>query len=218
MTRSERVLGLSRHFVVSTLSALGCLFWGPLPVVAQEGFAGLCPLFLQQEQTELEDLELAIQQDETRLEVSEEIFFLLDGLWQNDLVERLPYLGVKHRRDAEEISLERARRRLDRQQAVVEQYRLACSTPLGQEQVSDDRRALEEAYQRYLDADCELRVLDVAVFEVDLEYHQEILQSAVDLRQSDIASRQQVLFAEQDLQLTLTQLEQARQRTARCQQ
>ncbi len=218
MTRSERVLGLSRHFVVSTLSALGCLLLGPLPVVAQEGFAGLCPLFLQQEQTELEDLELAIQQDETRLEVAEEIFVLLDGLWQNDLVERLPYLGVKHRRDAEEISLERARRRLDRQQAVVEQYRLACSTPLGQEQVSDDRRALEEAYQRYLDADCELRVLDVAVFEVDLEYHQEILQSAVELRQSDIASRQQVLFAEQDLQLTLTQLEQARQRTARCQQ
>ena len=218
MTRSERMLGLSRHLVVSTLSALGCLLLGPLPVVAQEGFAGLCPLFLQQEQTELEDLELAIQQDETRLEVAEEIFVLLDGLWQNDLVERLPYLGVKHRRDAEKISLERARRRLDRQQAVVEQYRLACSTPLGQEQVSDDRRALEEAYQRYLDADCELRVLDVAVFEVDLEYYQEILQSAVDLRQSDIASRQQVLFAEQDAQLTLTQLEQARQRTARCQQ
>ncbi len=218
MTRNERMLGLSRHSVVSTLSALGCLLLGPLPVVAQEGFAGLCPLFLQQEQTELEDLELAIQQDETRLEVAEEIFVLLNGLWQNDLVERLPYLGVKHRRDAEEISLERARRRLDRQQAVVEQYRLACSTPLGQEQVSDDRRALEEAYQRYLDADCELRVLDVAVFEVDLEYHQDLLKSALELRQSDIASRQQVLFAEQDLQLTLTQLEQARQRTARCQQ
>lgn len=218
MTRSERVLTLFRNLVVASLFALVFLLMGPLPVVAQEGFAGLCSVFLQQEQTELEDLELAIQQDETRLGVAEEIFVLLDDLWQNDLVGRLPYLGVKHRRDAAEINLERDRRRLSRQQAVVEQYRLACSVPLDREQVPDDRRALEEAYQRYLDADCELRMLDVAVFETDLEYHQEILRSALDLRQSDIASRQQVLFAEQDVQLTLKQLDQARQRRARCEQ
>jgi len=43
-----------------------------------------------------------------------------------------------------------------------------------------------------------------------------MLQSAHDLRQSDIASRQQVLFAEQDVQLTLQQLELARRRAARC--
>jgi hypothetical protein len=190
----------------------------PLPVVAQDGFAGLCPLFLQQMQTELEDLELAFQLDETQLEVAEEIFVLVDGLWQNDLFERLPYLSVKHRRDAAEVSLELARRRVGRQQAVVEQYRLACSARSAQEQTSDDRRALEEAHRRYLDADCQVRVLDVAVFEVDLEYHQEILTGARDLRQSDIASRQEVLFAERDVELTLKQLAQARQRTARCQQ
>ena len=212
------MLRLSRHFVVTTLCALTCLLLRPLPVVAQDGFVGLCPLFLQQTQTELEDLELAIQAEETRLEVAEEIFVLLDGLFQNDLVERLPYLGVKHRRDVAEISLERIRRQLDRQQAVVEQYRLACSAPLEQEHTSDERRALEEAHQRYLDADCQVRGLDVAVFEVDLEYYQEILRSRLDLRQSDIASRQEVLFAEQNEELTLQQLEQASQRLARCQQ
>ncbi len=218
MTRSERLLRLSRHFFMPTLCVLTCLLLRPPPVVAQEGFAGLCPLFLQQMQTEREDLELAVQTDETLLEVAEEIFVLVDGLWQNDLFERLPYLGVKHRRDVAEISLELARRRLGRQQTVVEQYSLACSAPPEQAQTADDRRALEEAHQRYLDADCEVRMLDVAVFEVDLEYHQEVLASARDLRQSDIASRQEVLFAERDVELTLQQLEQARQRTARCRQ
>lgn len=215
---SERVLRLPRHLAVTTLCALTCMLLFPRPVAAQDGFAGLCPLFLQQRQIELEDFELAAALDEVRLEVAEEIFVLIDGLWQNDLVERLPYLGVKHRRDVAEIDLERARRRLGRQQAVVEQYRLACSAPSAQEQTSDDRRTLEAAHRRYLDADCDLRTLDVALFEVDLEYYQEILESAVDLRQNDIASRQQVLFAEQDVESTLKQLEQARQRLARCRQ
>ena len=209
---------LSRRLVVTTLCALTCVLLRPVPAVAQDGFAGLCPLFLEERQTELDDFELAAQLDETRLEIAEEIFVLLDSLWQNDLVERLPYLAVKHRRDAAELSLELARRRHGRQLTVVEQFRLACSAPSPLEQTSDDRRALEEAYQRYLDADCEVRMLDVAAFEVDLEYHQEILRSALDLRQSDIASRQQVLLAERDAQLTLKQLEQARQRAARCQQ
>jgi len=209
---------LSRRFVLTTLCALTCALLLPLPAVAQDGFAGLCPLFLQQAQTELEDLELAVQLEETRLEVAEEIFVLLDGLWQNDLVGHLPYLGVKHRRDVAAVNLEQARRRLDRQQAVVEQYGLACSAPEAEEQTSGDRRALEEAYERYLAADCEVRVLDVAVFEVDLEYFQQVLQSSRDLRQDDIASRQQVLFAEQDVQEALHQLEQASQRVARCRQ
>jgi hypothetical protein len=190
----------------------------PPPLVAQEGFAGLCPLFLQQEQTELEDLELTVRLDETGLEVAEEIFFLVDGLWQNEIVQRLPYLAVKHSRDAAEIGLERSRRQLDRQQAVVEQYHLVCPAPSEGQQTSDARGALEEAYQRYLDADCEVRVLDVAVFEVDLEYQEDVLESALALRQDDIASRQQVLFAERDVQSTLKQLEQARQRVARCRQ
>ena len=219
MKRSKHRKQLLRpsRFVVMTLCSLTCLLLRPLPVVAQDGFTGLCPLFLQQMQTEREDLELAIQMDETLLDVAEEIFVLVDGLWQNDLFERLPYLGMKHRRDVAEISLERNRRRLGRQQTVVEQYSLACSAPSEQAQASDDRQALEEAHQRYIDADCEVRMLDVAMFEVDLEYHQELLKSALDLRQSDIASRQQVLFAERDVELTLKQLEQARQRTARCQ-
>jgi len=212
------VLKLPRRLVVTTLCALTCVLLPAPPAMAQDGFDGLCPLFLQQERTELEDLELAVQLDETRLVVAEEIFFLLEGLWQNDLVGRLPYLSAKHRRDVAENGVELARRRIDRQQATVEQYRLVCSATPEHEQTSDDRQALEEAHQRYLDADCRVRALDVTVFEIDLGYRQEVLESAVDLRQGDIASRQQVLFAEEDTQVALKQLELARLRAARCRQ
>ena len=213
-----RVLQLSRHFVV-TLCALTCMVSsGPLPVRAQDGLTALCPFFLQERLTELDDLELAIQLDETRLGLAEEIFVLLDGLWKNDLVERLLYFAAKHHRDVAEVTLERARRRLRRHQAVVEQYRLVCSAPLAKERAPETRRALEQAYRRYLAADCEVRVLDVKVVEVNLGHHQENLKSALDLRENDIASQQQVLLAERDVELMLKQLEQARQRAAHCQQ
>jgi len=211
-------LRLCRRLVVTTLSALGCTLLLSLPAAAQEGIDGLCPLFLQQQQIELEDLELAVEADETRLQVAEEIFGLLDDLWRNEIAERLFYLGVKHNRDAAEVGLHRTRRLLERQQAVVEQYRLACSASSAPEQTADEERSIEAANRLYVDADCALRALDVEAFEVDLAYYEEVLASARDLRQNDVASRQQVLFAERDLQLTLQQLEQARQRVARCRQ
>ncbi len=202
--------------MATALCALNCVWLGQLPVLAHDGLVALCPFVLDEKQTELDDLELAVQLDQTRLELAEEIFVLLDGLWENDAVERLTYLEGKHHREVAKISLKRARRRLERQQAVVEQYRLVCSAPFAKERAPEKRRAIEQAYQRYLDSDCEVRALDVAVIEVNLEHHQENLKSALDLRENEIVSRQQVILAERDVELMLEQLEQARQRAARC--
>ena len=204
--------------MATALCALTCALLGRLPVLAQDEFAALCPFFLHERQSELEDLELAIQLDQTRLELAEEIFVLLDGLWKNDAVQRLVYLAGKHHRDVAKVSLERARRRLERQQAVVEQYGLICSTLFTAEGAAEQRRALEQAYQRYLEADCEVRVLDVAVIEVNLGHHQENLKSALDLRRNDVASQQQVILAERDVELMLKQLAHTRQRAAGCEQ
>ncbi len=202
-----RLLKLPRTFVVAALCALNGVLLAPLPALAQDGLAALCPFLVQETQTDLDDLELAVQLDETRLELAEEIFVLLDGLWKNDAVERLTYLEGKHHRDVAEVSLERARQRLVRQQAVVEQYRLACSPGLAED--------LERAHQRYLEADCEVRELDVAVVEVNLGHHRENLKSIVELRANEIASRLQVLLAERDVELMVKELEQARQRRCR---
>ena len=212
-----RLLRLRRSFVATALYALSCALLAPLPALAQDGLAALCPFLLQETQTDLDDLELAIQLDETRLLLAEEIFVLLDGLWQNDAVERLTYLEGKHHRDVAEVSLERARQRLVRQHAVLEQYRLVCSAAFAEEPAPKKQPALERAYQRYLEADCEVRALDVKVVEVNLGHHQENLKSILELRANEIASRLQVLLAERDVELMLKELEQARQRSARCQ-
>jgi hypothetical protein len=208
---------LPRLLVATTLTALVFPASWPPPAAAQEGFAGLCAVLLHQEQTELEDLALTAQQDQTRLGAAEEIFMLLDELWHNDLVERLPYLGVKHRRDVAALTLERTRQQEARQLAVLEQYRLACSVPSEQGQAAGNGGTIREA-ERYRAADCEVRTLDVAMFEVDLEYQQELLRSALSLRQNDVASRQQVLFAERDVELTQEELGLARRRAAACRQ
>lgn len=208
---------LSRRCAVTVLCALAVLLALPSPAAAQQGFDGLCTLFLHQQRIELEDLEVTVLEAEEHLRVSEEIFELVDELWRNDLFERLPYLNVKHRRDTARISLERTQRQVDRQRAVIDQYELACSAS-SRQPASGERGTIEEALQRYIEADCAVRQLEVALFEVDMEYNNGVLLSSRDLRQSDIASRQQVLFAEQDVEVSGYRLEQARQRAARCQQ
>ena len=212
MIREERLARRPRLFVALVACTAACSLLSATPVTAQEGFAGLCALFAEQNRVGLEDVELEVRQEEIRLAVAEEIYQLLEDLWTNDLVERLPYLGVKHRRDVARLSLERTRHQVNRQQAVADQYLHACT---GQTE-SSDGRSLEEIQQQYLDAECEVRALDVAIFEVDLEYQREVLDSAQSLRQNDIASRQQVLFAERDVGLTVAQLEQARRRISLC--
>ncbi len=211
-----RLSKLGRRFSTTALFALSCLLLGPFPIAAQHGLDELCPLLLFERETELDDLELAIQLDETQLALAEEIFVQKEGLWKNDTVESLIYLESKHHRDLAEVSLERARRRLERQEAVVEQYRLVCFAPSAGESAPDQTRAIEEAYQRYLRADCEVRVLDVAVVEVNLGHHQENLKGALNMQRNDIVSREQVMFAERDVEMMLTQLEKARQRAVHC--
>ncbi len=206
------LLKLPQPLFATALCALMGLLLVPLPALTQDGFAALCPFFVQKNQDELDNLELAVELDETRLLLAQEIFVLLDGLWKNDAVERLTYLEGKHHRDAAEVTLERARQRVVRQHAVMEQYRLGCSAGFADEHAPQSQPALERAFQNYVEADCEVRALDVAVVEVNLEHHQENLKSILELRASEIASRLQVLLAERDVELMLKELAQARQR------
>ncbi|MEE2776754.1 MAG: hypothetical protein VYE73_08320 [Acidobacteriota bacterium] len=188
----------------------------PFTSLAQDSLYELCPLLLFERESELDELALAIQLDETRLALAEEIFVLQNGLWKNDMVERLTYLEAKHHRDVAAVSLERARWRLERQQAVVRQFRLGCAGVSEEDKAQQRTLAIKEAHRRYLAADCEVRALDVAVVEVNLGHHQEDLKSVINLQQNDIASREQVMFAERDVEMLIEQLEQARQRAEHC--
>jgi hypothetical protein len=212
------VTRLSRRFLPALVCAVAVLVVSPLPAAAQEGFEGLCSLLRLQHRLELEDLELEVQHDETRLRVAEELYALVEGLWQNDIMERLPYMGVKHRRDAALVSLELSRQELERQHAIFDQYELACAPPSEEQRSSEGGGSIEEAFARYEVADCAVRELEVRAFEVDLEYYNEVLDASQSLRLNDVASRQQVLFAERDVEVTEQQLAQARRRVERCRQ
>jgi len=195
---------------------VGLALLGPLPALAQSGLDLLCPLLLFERETELDDLELAIHLDETQLKLANELYEFQDGLWKQDMTERLVYLAAKHHRDVAEVSVERAKKRLERQQALVEEYRLVCDSLAAGGNGEDRSRAIAEAHRRYLARDCEVRELDVAVIKVNLGHHQENLQSARDLRKNDIASREQVMYAERDVEMMLEELEQARKRAEHC--
>ncbi len=186
----------------------------PSRATAQEGFAALCALLTHQAQVQLEDLELAVETDATRLAVDERIFGLLDELWENELIERLIYKAVKHRRDSSAISLRTSRYRAERQQAVLEQHHVACST--ADHDDGTEHGALEQLQRDYDAAECAIRGLEVEQFQVDLEYQDEVLVSAQNLRQSDIASVQQLLTAQRDVDLTAQRLELATRRAAQC--
>jgi len=204
------------HRVAAALCVLGAILLTPMSAAAQEGFNSLCPLLLQQTGVELEDLAVVVQNEQTRLAVDEEIFSLVDDLWQNDLIERLPYLSVKHRRDVAAVNVQQSKARHERQQASVDQYRHVCLTSSDTEESPEDSGTIEEARERYFAAECRLRSLDVSAFEIDLEYQQVLLDSQMNLRQNDIASRQQVAYAERDVALTTQQLELARRRVELC--
>lgn len=205
MHLNRRRVGVALSVVLFAMSAPGS-------ATAQEGFPALCALLTHQARIELEDLELAVATDVTRLEVDERIFALLDELWQNELIERLIYQAVKHRRDSSAISVQVGQARVSRQQAVLEQHRLACR----EAGAGDTSASLADLQAGYDTADCSIRQLEVQQFEVDLAYQQEVLTSARNLRQSDIASVQQVLTAERDVDLTQQRLELAMERAARC--
>ncbi len=135
---------------------------------------------------------------------------LLDGLWKSDAVERLLYLGGKHERDAAKLELERRLLLVQRQQALREQYGIACGGG------ASDSRKFEQAHLRYRKADCAVRAKEQAIAEVDLAYAEEVLASFRDLREHDVATRQDLILSERDLEMARARVEQSAARSERC--
>ena len=207
---------LLRSIAIIVPCTLGVLLLLPCAAAAQERFEGLCTVLLDQARIELEDLEVAVQVHQEESLLAEEIFEMADPLWHDDLLATVARLGAQHRRDTARIVLEIAHRMVDRQRAVLDQHELACSDSSTQED-PDDRGTIEQARQRYLDADCAVLELEVALSGMNLEYQDEAMTRSQDLLQNDIVNRRQVLFTERDVNVARHRLRLARQRAARCQ-
>ena len=105
---------------------------------------------------------------------------------------------------------------MKRQDALIEEYAIICSPP-GDKQTEADRVARrEEAHRRYLQADCHSIGKDLAIAEVDLAYHTEVLASINDLRENGVATRQDVIRAEEDVELALQRIRHHAPRVQAC--
>ena len=194
---------------------LGVLLGAFQLLVAEDPSHPLCRLLLQEERSERDDLELDVELAGTELVAAEEIFGLLDRLWKEDAVERILYLAGKHDRDAAKLEREHRTLLLERQDALIEQYRLLCDLPSG-EIAEEKRSAVDRTYLRYLSLDCDRLAKEVAIAQIDLAYRQEVLESVRDLRKNDVATRQDVVLAERNVELARKRNEQGGRRVEAC--
>ena len=185
------------------------------PLIAEDPSHPLCRLLLREEQAERDDLELEVGLAGAELTAAEEIFKLLDQLWKDDAVERILFLAGKHDRDAAKLEQEHRALLVERQDALIDQYRLLCDAPSGE--IAEERRAaVERTYQRYLGLECDRLAKEVAIARVDLAYRQEVLVSVRDLRENSVATRQDVVLAERNVELARKRNEHGSRRVENC--
>jgi hypothetical protein len=177
----------------------------------------LCPLVLEEERLERDDLDLSVRLAFSQMQAAERIHVLLDDLWSRKAVERLVYLRGKHNRDTAVIGHDRARFMLERQEAALEQYRLACQAYPARDAASDSIPAgMEGTLRRYRRANCDVLGADERLAGADLSFFEEVLVSARDLRASDVGTEQDVILAERDVEMARTRQQQMRTRVERC--
>ena len=179
---------------------------------ADEVDHAVCALILHEERGDVEDAELAVDLAESHLAAAESIFELVDALWKEELIERLNYLFAKHRIDVAVIDVKRRALLLERQEALIEHLEIICSPPGDKK----DKVQLDAAHRRYLQADCLSIGKNLAIAEIELAYASEVLAGYRDLRENGVATAQDVILREEDVETARRQIAHYTQRVQAC--
>lgn len=179
-----------------------------------EVFAPICPLAIHDASLDLEEAILDTQLFRSAFSAYEEIYEMAAALVKDDAIDAMTHLKIRYDRDAAKLDLERADLQLIRQQALVEQLRLACD---GESDGSDKERTreLRLAYLRYRQADCDQQAKAIEVAETNLEFNQKWLASMLDLRRQ-VSTRPDVIRAQLDVKMEEQRRDDALRRTAAC--
>lgn len=159
----------------------------------------LCPLVLDRIETRTEERRLEVVLADSRLEAAREIFALVDALWETESIDRTTWLIARHDRDVAAVEIERQRLLVRLDEAELEQYRLFCAPATGANDASERDRAFAEARTRHREIECRRIAADLAIAEIDLAFHEELRTRVRDLRDNDVATRQDVIRAERDV-------------------
>jgi hypothetical protein len=201
------VLRLSNVFVA--------VFMITVPAIAQDLPTSVCEVAIHEEYVELEDYRIAVDLAKSNYDAYLKIFKMIEDLYSgNTIIPRMDYVKAKYDRDAARLELERSNLILERQGALVEQYRLICKRAESDKEASIS--AIQNEYLKYRRADCDSLAKGVEVAATNLEFNREYLQSILDLRKENFATRSQVILAELDVELEEKNLEDTKRRTAAC--
>ena len=197
------------------LATMILVFGTPTAAAAGSPFPN-CNVVLQEERREREDAELELDVARSDVAAFGEIYGLIEGLWKADAIERMTYLRAKYDNDSAKLALEQAELVAARERAEELQYRLICGAPPAPASAAERDRALAKAKQDYGNADCDQHAKAIEVAKVDLEFRRQFLASVLDLRKGDVATRQDVIMAELDVEREQKRLADAERRTAAC--
>ena len=189
-----------------------------VPTPAAEASGPWCRLVLYQEQVRREDVALEVDLARSREVAAAEIFVLLEGLWEVEAVQELVYLAGKHDRDVTRLETERHELALRRQEDAVDQFRVICDSLDDGEMTDEERRAVDEEFLGYRRVDCSEREKRAAIAHVDLEYRQAVLESFRDLRENDVATKQDIIISERNVDRARKRLEDLKGRATSCQE
>jgi hypothetical protein len=192
------------------------LLLGAKAVFAQEYPKPVCDVVIYDERSELEDARLAVDQAKTDFAAYEKIFTMIKGLWEAKTIPEMDYLKAKFDRDASRLKLEKNDLILERQSALVEQYRLLCNAAESRMAAPEKSSAIWKVYLRYRRADCDSLAKSIEIAANNLEYNREYLKKITKLRDEKFANDSQVILAARDVELEEKGLADAKLRTAAC--
>jgi len=175
----------------------------------------VCGLAVMEEESARDALALDVELARSELVARQEVYDLLEDLWEGEATERMRYLAGKYDRDRTEVDLARKQARLARQEAYLAWLIAVC----GEEPraAADDAQAIRaEAEERYLAAECEVRRHDIEVARVDQEWAAVWLASIRDLREHSVATRPDIIDAEYDVRKAEQRMAAAVARARRC--
>jgi outer membrane protein TolC len=207
MLHSKRIVLLLSSFFL-TFSAIA------IPARSQEFPVSVCEVAIHEELVELQDYRNTVDLAVSNYEAYLKIFKMIEGLHEGNTIPRMDYIKAKYDRDAAELELERSNLILERQAALLEQYRLACGmTETDEKDIAAD---IGKEYLKYRRADCDSLGKGVEVAATNLEFNREYLKNIRKLRNENFATRTQVVLAELDVELEEKNLADTQRRTAAC--
>lgn len=198
------------------LALVGILAASFLPAHAQDLAAPVCNVVVYDEQSELDDARIALELARSGFRTYEKIFEMIRRLWEAGTVPSMDYVKARYDRDAARLGLEKANLILERQAALVEQYRLICGVKDSDAGIQDRANATRKAYVRYRQTDCDSLAKGIEVAATNLEFNREYLKKILQLRQENNATQVQVILAELDVEREEKSLADAKHRTETC--